>query len=235
VGLLAACSRGAPASRPAPEAEPAPEQAVVTAAAPPPALIVGEAAPRPAKPAPPATPAPPALITAPPDVHDSTLVARRAALIAGGALLSADEAGYYMDVHEARLRQAATAILRVNRSDARLLVVLPGHLTFTSGSADLTESGRDVLQRLARVFTDYDRTLISVHGYTDSTGSAELNLALSQSRAATVARQLISNGVDPARLVVVAHGAADPVADNTTEVGREANRRIALQIDPLRP
>jgi outer membrane protein OmpA-like peptidoglycan-associated protein len=211
-----------------------PEEAAIAPADPRPALIVGESSPPAPKPKLPGTPAPAPFITTPPADHDSTLAARRSALIAGGALLEADAVGYYMDVQEARLRQAANATLHVSRSDARLLVVLPGHLTFTSGSAELSETGRDALQRLARVFADYDRTLISVHGYTDSTGTAELNLALSRSRAATVARQLISGGVDPARIVVVAHGDADPVGDNATEVGREANRRISLQIDPLR-
>lgn len=234
VTSVAACSWIRPTSRPEPEPEPEPEQAVVVPAEAPPAVIVEEAAPPPApKPTPVATPAP--LITAPPADHDSTLSARRTALIAGGAGLEPGAVGYYMDVQEARLRQAAGTVLRVSRSDVRLLVVLPGHLTFTTGSAELSESGRAALQRLARVFADYDRTLISVHGYTDSTGRAELNLALSHARASTVARQLISGGVNPARIVVVAHGAADPLGDNTTEVGREANRRITLQIDPIRP
>lgn len=161
-------------------------------------------------------------------------VERSAALVDRGLRLGASDVGYYMDVQEARLRQQGGPALRLTRREQSLVLELPGPLTFEIGSARLSEGARAALTVVARVLVDYRFTLITVDGHTDDSGDAAQNRSLSEQRASAVARHLIAEGVEPQRLIVVGRGSERPTADNATEVGREANRRVVLRIDPLR-
>jgi outer membrane protein OmpA-like peptidoglycan-associated protein len=67
-----------------------------------------------------------------------------------------------------------------------------------------------------------------VEGHTDSVGTEEYNLALSDRRAKAVFDYLSSRGVDPARVSSVGKGESAPIADNTTAEGRQLNRRVML-------
>src|SRR5699024_1697981 len=71
---------------------------------------------------------------------------------------------------------------------------------------------------------------IQINGYTDSTGSAAHNLALSQNRAEAVVKYLISKGIDKQRLQAKGYGAKNPIAPNNTPEGRARNRRTELKI-----
>lgn len=187
---------------------------------------------RPATPAPAAPLDPIAPVTS--SDYAATLASRRAALIDRGLRIGPSEVGYYMDVQEARLRQLVGTALRLTRRDQSVVIELPGPLNFEVGSAELSAGARTALAGVARVLVDYRYTVISVEGHTDDSGDAAKNLELSEQRAAAVARQLVTGNVEPDRLVVVGRGSVRPVGDNATEVGREANRRVVLRIDPLR-
>jgi outer membrane protein OmpA-like peptidoglycan-associated protein len=91
------------------------------------------------------------------------------------------------------------------------------------------------LQSLAVVLTEYDATLVSVHGHTDDSGSGGVNQELSEQRAVAVARFLLGQGLSADRLIAVGHGSSKPMAANDSAAGREQNRRIELQIDPIVP
>ncbi len=194
------------------------------AAKPAPAPVV---APAPA-PAPPDPSAP----IAPAD-YGTTLASRRQSLTARGQVIGSGDVGYYMDVQEARLRQFGGTSLRLTRSGPSVILELPGPLNFEVGSARLSTGARTALTGVARVLVDYKFTVISVSGHTDDSGDAALNKALSEQRAAAVARFLIAEGVEAERIVVVGYGSRRPAADNSTEVGRETNRRVERRIDPL--
>jgi hypothetical protein len=71
---------------------------------------------------------------------------------------------------------------------------------------------------------------MQVEGYTDSVGSDEYNLKLSQERATAVQAFLISQGVQPGSISSQGYGKADPVADNSTNSGRAENRRVAMVV-----
>ena len=165
--------------------------------------------------------------------YSSALVTRRQSLLERGLRLGTEDVGYYMDVQEARLRQLGGSELRLTRRGSSVIVELPGRLDFEVGSARLSSGALAALSGVAKILVDYRLTIISVEGHTDDSGDAASNRTLSEQRASTVARQLISQGVEAERMVVVGHGSDRPVADNSTELGREANRRVVIRVDAL--
>jgi OOP family OmpA-OmpF porin len=72
---------------------------------------------------------------------------------------------------------------------------------------------------------------VDIQGHTDSIGSEEYNLALSERRAKAVAAFLMDQGVNADQLETSAFGFSQPIADNDTEEGRAMNRRVAFSID----
>lgn len=109
-------------------------------------------------------------------------------------------------------------------------------LLFDSGRAQLTESGREVLQALDEVVLDFDGE-ISVEGHTDNvpinTQRFPSNWELSSARAISVVRFLQRQGVDPSRLRAVGYADSRPLANNDTAAGRAANRRVELLLRDL--
>lgn len=148
--------------------------------------------------------------------------------------LAADEVGYYMDVLLASLRLRlpgeASAPSR-EQNDLRLL--LPGHMTFASGSASLSPGAKALLERVAEVLAEYRKTQVVIEGHSDTQGDPGYNQTLSEQRALSVARFLAGRAVSPARLVAVGYGASRPLAENSTETGRRSNRRVELLIRPV--
>jgi outer membrane protein OmpA-like peptidoglycan-associated protein len=103
-------------------------------------------------------------------------------------------------------------------------------LRFDSGSAKLKPASADQLDDVAAIFVAYPSLRAKIGGYTDSKGSDERNLALSEARADTVKSQLVARGIGAERLTAEGYGEKYAVADNSTEAGRAENRRVALQI-----
>ena len=123
--------------------------------------------------------------------------------------------------------------LGIERTDQRVRLNLPGRWGFAVGSADLSTDAREALGRVASVLAEYRASLITVHGHTDSSGDAAFNRELSERRALAVARLLVDAGVAADRILVVGHGSERPVASNASEEGRDRNRRVELQVDPI--
>ena len=73
---------------------------------------------------------------------------------------------------------------------------------------------------------------VILNGYTDSSGNANYNKMISESRAATVQAYLIGKGVDPGSISIMGHGAKDFIANNNTVEGRNKNRRVEIVIAP---
>ena len=114
-----------------------------------------------------------------------------------------------------------------------ILVNLPDGVTFDVGSATLKPAFRSTLDDVAGSLTQYPNSLIDVYGHTDSTGSDSFNQSLSERRAQTVANYMTSRGVNSARIRWQGFGEALPVADNSTDYGRQRNRRVEIKIIPL--
>jgi len=135
--------------------------------------------------------------------------------------------GAYMDHQEERLaRIPGTSVERVGRDT--LLVHFDSDVLFAVDSATLDRDAAHTLDRVSEVLTDYPKTAVVVQGHTDSTGSEDHNLRLSQRRADSVRSYLVGRGVDSGRLAAVGHGEAFPVASNGTEWGRQQNRRVDI-------
>lgn len=207
-GSSPAPEKPAPAEQPLPETEPAPDLAPEPEVPkqPDPGIAVGE------------------------ETYDELYTA----LSAGQQSLAPEEVGYFIDVHEARLRQVlAGTSVQMRRVGGRLLLTIPGNLSFDTNSAKVAEAMRPVLDNIAAVLVEFDKTLVSVHGYTDDRGDAAYNRVLSERRAVAVALFLARNGVAKQRLVGIGYGEERPVIDSDTEAARTANRRIEILIEPV--
>lgn len=98
---------------------------------------------------------------------------------------------------------------------------------FAFDSAELSGKAKSSLDKVAAALKDSGKSA-DVNGYTDSTGSAEYNKALSQRRAQAVASYLESKGVAAKKLTTKGYGATDFVASNDTPAGRAQNRRVDI-------
>ena len=155
-----------------------------------------------------------------------------AAAAAGGAI--GGGAGYYMDRQEAKLRASLRQSgVQVVRDGDNLILVMPGNITFATGSSDVKQDFREVLGSVAVVLAEFDKTILEVTGHTDSTGSDAFNLQLSQRRAQSVSNVLQENDVAFKRILTEGYGESRPIADNGSEEGRSQNRRVELVLIPV--
>ena len=103
-------------------------------------------------------------------------------------------------------------------------------LLFDTGKATLQPSSQEQLGNIAAILKAYPNAHVKIGGYTDNTGDAAANLALSDARAKNVMDSLVAAGIDPSRLESKGYGDQYPVGDNNTEEGRALNRRISLLV-----
>jgi outer membrane protein OmpA-like peptidoglycan-associated protein len=148
--------------------------------------------------------------------------------IAGGA------AGQYMDRQERDLRRrTAGTVVEIDRQGNELLLRMPSGITFPINSYQIQPQFQNTLDQVAETLAEYPSTYIDVYGHTDPSGGDAINIPLSQNRAQSVANYLAARGVNPARIATQGFGSSQPIADNSTEAGRAANRRVEIRIVPL--
>lgn len=105
------------------------------------------------------------------------------------------------------------------------------HVEFALGKIYLDPSSENTLNYIAELLLHYSQTSIEISGYTCNIGTPQNNLILSRKRAQQVKEYLTSRGVNPANVVIIGRGEANPIAPNTTEAGRRLNRRV--EVKPL--
>lgn len=112
----------------------------------------------------------------------------------------------------------------------RGLVLTLSDVLFDVGKATLKEGGQRTVGQLATFLQQYPERRVLVEGHTDSTGSLELNLNLSQRRAEAIKAALMEMGISADRVGTTGLGPAHPVASNDTASGRQQNRRVEIII-----
>ncbi|MEA2604109.1 MAG: OmpA-OmpF porin, family [Acidobacteriota bacterium] len=133
------------------------------------------------------------------------------------------------EVHQAMQALGAT------ESAIEVKVDLPADVLFDFDKADVRADAADALGRLATVIRGYPTGRVNIEGHTDSKGDDAYNQRLSERRAASVKRWLVErDGIAADRLTTRGAGESRPVADNSTEAGRQKNRRVEVVIQKSR-
>ncbi len=166
--------------------------------------------------------------------HDTKATLEGAAIGAAVGGLAGAGIGHYMDKQEQALRQAmaASEAASIQRQGDILEVTFKSDFLFDVDSSIVKPGGYAEIDRLARILNQYPQTKIRIEGHTDSTGSEEYNLRLSQRRAEAVKQLLVSRGVADYRITTIGYGESRPKASNATPAGRQLNRRVEIYIVP---
>ncbi len=137
--------------------------------------------------------------------------------------------GVYMDRQQRELERIdEVEVERIDESTLR--VSFDSDILFAFDSAMLSNASKYSLDEFAQVMWDYPRTAIVVQGHTDSVGSEQYNLLLSERRARSVFNHLALRQVDPSRMAAIGYGEGYPVAENTSAAGRQLNRRVSILV-----
>ncbi len=150
----------------------------------------------------------------------------------GAALggITGNQVGRYMDQQEQELRSAiaSSEAASIRRDEDVLTATFKAETFFDYNSSNLKPGAYTEISRVANVLNKYPQTRIQVAGHTDSKGSEEYNLRLSQSRADAVKNALAQRGVDPARIETIGFGESSPISSSDA-----MNRRVEIIIVPV--
>ena len=124
--------------------------------------------------------------------------------------------------------------LQAKMTDRGLVLTL-GDVLFQSGKADLKAGAAVNLTKLVAFLTKSPEKRVAIEGHTDSVGSDDMNMGLSQRRADSVKSYLTAQGIDGARITATGKGKGFPVAGNDTAAGRQQNRRVEVIIESAPP
>jgi outer membrane protein OmpA-like peptidoglycan-associated protein len=160
---------------------------------------------------------------------------RKNALIGAGiGALAGAGVGQYMDRQQRALEAELSGTgVGVARQGDNLVLRMPSDVTFATNQSNLDSRFLPVLDDVARVLQEYDRSMVDVIGHTDSSGGDGINQPLSERRASSVASYLIDRGVIRERLYVAGMSARNPIASNDTPQGKAQNRRVEILIRPF--
>lgn len=156
----------------------------------------------------------------------------------GGGLTGA-AVGSYMDSQRRDLEKSLAKEIQAGQarveklSDQVVLVTMTSQTAFDTDSTSIKPGFHSTLDKVADVVVRYGKTTLTVVGHTDNVGGDAYNQRLSQRRALSVAQFLESRRVEPLRLATAGKGESQPVAPNTTESGRAANRRVEIYVEAV--
>jgi outer membrane protein OmpA-like peptidoglycan-associated protein len=128
-----------------------------------------------------------------------------------------------------RLKDQLNMIL-ATRDTARGLIVNMSDVLFDFNQATLKPGAKEKLAKVSGILLAYPSLHLSVEGHTDSIGTPDYNMKLSQRRADAVRDYLVSNNINAANIQAVGMGEANPVASNSTAQGRQQNRRVEMVV-----
>jgi outer membrane protein OmpA-like peptidoglycan-associated protein len=134
--------------------------------------------------------------------------------------------GRRMDKQAAELEKIA----ETKRTEQGLITKLKSDILFDTGKSDLKPAAKTNLGQMAEILKKYPEDVLTVKGFTDSTGSTAVNQELSQRRADSVRSYLVGQGIPANTVSTVGMGEQNPIADNGTADGRKQNRRVEIEV-----
>jgi len=137
--------------------------------------------------------------------------------------------GNYMD-EQAEEMQRDIEGAKIERVGEGIKITFDSGILFDVDKSDLKMEAQQNIAKLAVILNKYEDTNILLEGHTDSDGSDDYNMALSERRAKAVANYLGQQAVAGARMTTTWYGESQPVADNSTVEGKAANRRVEVAI-----
>jgi outer membrane protein OmpA-like peptidoglycan-associated protein len=137
--------------------------------------------------------------------------------------------GNYMDKQAAEMQQDIEGA-RIERIGEGIKITFDSGILFDVDKYELREQAKRNIEKLAILLNKYEDTNILLAGHTDSDGSEEYNMTLSERRARSVASYLAMNSVTSSRMTVMGFGESQPIASNSTVEGRQENRRVEVAI-----
>jgi outer membrane protein OmpA-like peptidoglycan-associated protein len=164
------------------------------------------------------------------------LIGNEAGNTAVGAILGAAIGGAagayigdYMDKQAAEIERDIAGA-KIERIGEGIKITFDSSLLYEVDQAVLNQKSQEELGQLATILNKYPDSNILLEGHTDATGSEAHNMNLSRQRAQSVSDYLIDQSVAPARVSIEGYGESQPIADNDTVEGRQANRRVEVAI-----
>ncbi len=134
---------------------------------------------------------------------------------------------------DAMRKLSEAAALNVKEEARGTVIILPGNVLFDTGKSTITAAAQQKLTLIAGTLAPQaEEHDLVVEGHTDSRGSRDFNVSLSQDRAQVVMNFLVSRGVPAESITAVGIGSDRPIADNSTREGRAENRRVEIIIKP---
>ena len=120
--------------------------------------------------------------------------------------------------------------LNAKPTDRGMVITLGDVLLFDTGKSELKSGATSNLANLAAFLNEYQDRTVAIEGHTDSVGSEEYNVGLSQRRADAVKAYLVSHSINALRITTAGMGEDTPITDNSTAAGRQQNRRVEVVI-----
>lgn len=134
--------------------------------------------------------------------------------------------GHRLDKQQKELEKIA----ETKRTEQGLVTKLKSDILFDTGKADLKANAKTNISQLATIMKNYPENVLTIKGYTDSTGSDKVNKPLSEKRAKSVRDTLVSNGIPESTVSFVGMGSENPVDPGKTKDALSKNRRVEIEI-----
>jgi len=153
--------------------------------------------------------------------------------LAGGAV------GHYMDNQKRDLEKNLANEIKNGQAKVDKLsndvvrVTMTSSTAFDTNATVIKPGFHGAMDKIADVVVRYGKTTLTIVGHTDNVGSEQQNQQLSERRATSVAQYLEAKNVNPVRLALQGKGESAPIASNSTEAGRQANRRVEIYVEPV--
>jgi outer membrane protein OmpA-like peptidoglycan-associated protein len=156
-----------------------------------------------------------------------------------GGALAGGAVGRYMDDQKRDLEKNLSTEIKTGQARVEKLandvvrITMTSQTAFETNSADIKSGFHSTMDKVAEVVVRYGKTTLTVVGHTDDVGSNAYNQSLSERRALSVAQYLESRRVDRMRLATAGKGETQPRSSNSTESGRQENRRVEIYVEPV--